>query len=483
MTLRILTQLNFSAGENPEGDSGLRFTARLLKELHRADRRLHFYVLIPEQLDAACRAHLPKSRITLIPLEIPPRTHGGDFAFHPAQLYSRFDFRKYDIDVLFLNQPETAVALLNFLNRQTFHLLPAVSYVHWFDTRRPSTPKQTSHFPAILGALSGMAVSTFVGCNSVHGRDGILEQATRWLSTRAVADLREKIRVLPPPVSAQEIARKKPLRRAAWHRKGPKRPASLLVNHRILKYTGVRQLIEHSLPRLWRVRKDFKVLVTNPTRVRIPGSLLRVPWVEHRTLAPQDYARRLWDSDIVLAPHRATHWSISTLEAVCAECLPVCNQEGFFPEMFAPVLQRMPQGSQSRFEKYCLYYRGNLQDKIGQALDELPVLGTFRTDLARATRATYDWKVWTRSWLKLFYDAYATVPSMSPSNPSMKRIMDLIRQRGALSKRDLLNELHWAPKTRTVAWTSFRKVLRTMSRDDAALSELVFEALPPAAKR
>ncbi len=47
MALRVLTQVNYSAGENAEGDSGLAFTAELLRALVRADRDLHFYVLIP----------------------------------------------------------------------------------------------------------------------------------------------------------------------------------------------------------------------------------------------------------------------------------------------------------------------------------------------------------------------------------------------------------------------------------------------------
>jgi hypothetical protein len=474
MTLRILTQLNFSAGENPDADSGLRFTVRLLRELHRADHTLHFYVLTPEKLAGACRCLLPRARITLIPLDLPPRIHGGDFAFNPGQLYSRFDFRKYDIDVLFLNQPETATAFLNFLNRQTFHLLPAVTYVHWFDTRRPSTPKHRTHHPALLGALSGMAASTFVGCNSIHGRARILEQATRWLSSQTASELEKKIRVLPPPVSAREIAKAKPLRRVRRRRR---LPSTMLVNHRLLKYTGVRQLIEHVLPELWIVRKDFRVIITNPSRVRLPRKLLTVPWARHRTLPAGEYPRRLWDAAIVLAPHRGTHWSMSTLEAVCAECLPICNREGFFPEMFAPVLERMPEGSAARFDKYCLYYRQQLKAKIVQALGELDTLSEFRSQLARATRATYDWSCWTRSWLQCFYDAYASVPTMSPVNPSMLRIVALLTERRILSKHELLRELRWAPKTRTLAWTAFRKALRAVSRDDPKRPELILEAL------
>jgi len=154
VAVRILTQVNYSAGENPEGDSGLHFTAGLLRSLVRLDPGFHFYVLVPEQHKATWTAVLLHPRITPIPMSIEPRLHGGDFQFCPVRLSQSFDFRRFDVDVLFLNQPETAPALLQFLNRQTFHCVPAVSYVHWFDTRRPSTPKEKLHHPALLGALS-----------------------------------------------------------------------------------------------------------------------------------------------------------------------------------------------------------------------------------------------------------------------------------------------------------------------------------------
>src|SRR5947209_2715067 len=112
MALRVLTQVNYSAGENAEGDSGLRFTAALLRQLVRADTELHFYVLTPERDADVWADALTGPRITLVPLALQPRLHGGDFQFDPRALYERFDFRKFDVDVLFLNQPETAPAFL-----------------------------------------------------------------------------------------------------------------------------------------------------------------------------------------------------------------------------------------------------------------------------------------------------------------------------------------------------------------------------------
>jgi len=153
MTLRILTQLNFSAGENPEADSGLRFTGSLIREIQAASNRYFFYVLAPESTFQVLEKTLDCPRVHIIRTQTPPRLHGGDFAFDPVGLYRDFDFRKFDIDLVFLNQPEITAPFLNFLNRQMFHLVPSFTYVHWFDTRRPSTPKHQTHQPALLVRL------------------------------------------------------------------------------------------------------------------------------------------------------------------------------------------------------------------------------------------------------------------------------------------------------------------------------------------
>jgi hypothetical protein len=472
MTLRILTQLNYSAGANPDADSGLRFTGALLKNLVERDDSLHFYVLTPTKIIEECRTQFPHARITLIPLDIPPRLHGGDFSFDPTALYRQFDFRRYDVDILYLNQAETVTAFLNFFNRQTYHLIPAVTYVHWFDTRRPSTPKQRTHHPALLAALSGLAASTLIGGNSSFGRSQVIREAERWLHPDIAEDIRRKFHILPPPVSGPEIRASEPAARSRPTKREVK--ATILLNHRLLKYTGVRQALEDSLPQLWSERRDFRVIVTNPSRARLPDDLLRAPWVEHATVPRSKYYGKLWDAQIVLAPHRATHWSISTMEAVCAECLPICNSESFSREMFSPVLARMSSGSGALFEKYCLYYRQNMRRKISQAMDDLPKLSGFRAELACATQHVYSWDICCAEWRRMFDDAYAQVPSMPFKNPSMQTLIRTLSQRGHMTKLDLLREMRWAPKTRTLSWTAFRKALREFTTDDPAQAELVF---------
>jgi glycosyltransferase involved in cell wall biosynthesis len=470
MALRVLTQINYSAGENADGDSGLNFTAGLLQALVAKSADLHFYVLVPERHAAIWAAALDHSQITPIVLPLQPRLHGGDFQFDPAELYRRFDFRRFDVDILFLNQPETAPAFLQFFNRQTFHNVPAITYVHWFDTRRPSTPKQLTHEPALLAALAGMSVSEAVGCSSRYGRDLVLAKARRWFHEDAVASLRERINILPPPVDAEKFT--------ARRRRRTDGPPLIVVNHRLLKYTGVRSTLTTVLPRLWRENKNFRVHVTNPSRARLPGTILHVPWLTVGTLSRHDYVKLLRTSDIVLAPHRATHWSISTLEAICAGCVPLMNSESFFPEMFEPILSELPCSVGRHISKRWFYFRASVIGRLQSLLENLDEERDIAKAVARRAGEIYGWDAWVDPWLEVFYTVERKIPIMADRNPSLVRIINMLRRNGATSKQLILRELGWAPKDRSLSWTAFRKNLRQVAWDDSRSAEAIFELYP-----
>lgn len=466
MALRILLGVNYSAGENAEGDSGLIFTTRLVASLLEKDPSLHFYILVPDQHVHAWTTSLSHARVTPVPIKLQPRLHGGDFQFDPTELYRMFDFRRFDVDVLFLNQTETVPAFLQFFNRQTFHNVPAVSYVHWFDTRRPSTPKYLHHTPALLAALSGMVVSEAVACNSAFGRDLILKEAAKWFNSDVLLGLRDRLRILPPGVDVPELTARRAFLPGNLNR--------LLVNHRLLKYTGVRNLLTHVLPKLWSRRQDFEVLVTNPSRVRLPGQITQAPWLQVKTLARLDYIDALWATDIVVAPHRATHWSMSTLEAICAECIPVMNSESFFPEMLSPVLACLPGSIRRHVEARWFYFRQTVVRRIEDVLDNISEEREIARLVGQRAREIYDWRNWTDRWLEFFHDAERRTPPMADRNPSLLKIIHMLHERGTVSKEEILRQLHWAPKQRALAWTSFRKSLHSIASDDPNRPEAVF---------
>lgn len=461
--LRVFTTVNFSAGENVYADSGFTHLTVLIRTLILADENLHFYILVPEDHLSVWRGAVECSRVTVISAKLTRRLHGGDFEFNPQMLLELGILKSFDFDLLFFNQLETIPAYMNFFNRLTFHNLPAVGYIHWFDTRRPSTPRQHCHEPALLAGLAGMSSATFVGCNSAHAKARVLDSAKRWYSARALDELDEKLRILPPMIT-QPQAYSRSRRSTDCVR--------VVVNHRMLKYTGVRPLLEEKLPKIWAGRRDFHVHVTNPSRNRLPKRVTDVPWMTVETLEPAQYGQLLSSSDIVIAPHRSTDWSMSTLEAICAGAVPLMNRESFFPEMLKPILAELSGGAQKHILENWFYYRQQFRQRFEAMLDNIEMERVLAQEVEAIARRVYDPLARARDWVTLFRVAADTTPSLSQRNPSVARIRKALAARGAMDKAELLELMRWRPQTRTIAWTSLRKALLEFSEDDPTSSSV-----------
>src|SRR6185436_7425331 len=156
-------------------------------------------------------------------------------------------------------------------------------------------------------------------------------------------------------------------------------------------------------------RQDFSVLVTNPTRVRLPAAITHAPWLTVRTLSRPDYLRQLWQSDIVVAPHRACHWSISTLEAICAGCVPLMNRESFFGEMMDPIVTILSDGQREHVTERWFYYRGSLLARLNDLMDNISREREVAKVVAAHARLTYDWSNLASRWRQLFHDAESRV--------------------------------------------------------------------------
>lgn len=467
MAFRVLTQVNYSSGENPEGDSGLHFTSGLLNAIIRKDKTFHFYVLVPIKHLEIWKKFLQHQRITLLPIEIETRTHGGDFQFSPEQLFKVFKFRKFEVDCLFLNQPESGAAYLHLFNKLLFHKIPALSYVHWFDTR-PVTSKIDIQKPSLLAAICGMLVSEIVGCNSEYGRQKILNQSSYWFNERSISELGNKIRVLPPGIDTHEFEKKRYKREFSDTKR-------IIVNHRLLNYTGVRNLLSDTFPKLWERRKDFKVIVTNPSKVRLPKSLTNAKWLIMGQFDRTEYIKQLSTSDLVICPHKSTHWSISTLEAIYAGCIPLMNSNTFFPELMNPILFNLNRQTANHIKLNWFYSNNHLIDKISLLLDNIERERGIIKKLRKHIKNQYSWENLSTLWIKTFYEADSNTHTISNTNPSFIKIKKMIEKNGSMSKSEILREFSWGPQSSTLSWTAFRKQLKLMSNDNSNNSEVIYK--------
>jgi glycosyltransferase involved in cell wall biosynthesis len=466
MTYRILTQVNFSAGENPGGDSGLYFLRDLIRGILANDKNFHFYVFIPKKKSEYWQAELNYPRVTLIPIDMAQRSHGGDFQFNPQQILESFYFRKYEVDCLLLNQPELVIPFVHLLNKLLFHDVPAISYVHWFDTRKVKS-KHNIQRPALLGALSGMLISDSVGCNSLVGKKKIILEASNWFKDTCVEDLQKKILVLPPGINTKELDTNKGLPNSGSIKK-------IILNHRLLQYTGVRNTLSDIFPLLWELRKDFIVIVTNPSRVRLPLKIKNVPWLINGNYTRKEYLQLLGECDLVVSPHKATDWSISTLEAIYSGCVPLMNNDSFFPELIEPILNEVDDDLQKHICENWFFTKKNLVGKLLYLLDNIQREKEIVSRLRDPIRSHYDWSIIAKKWIKLFYETDAKSHSIAKTNPSFNKILCMVEKRGSVSKEEILRELVWGPQSKTLSWSAFRKSLNTLLNEDSLSPEVTY---------
>lgn len=471
MSYRILVQVNYSSSGNPEGDSGLHFIANLINKILEQNANFHFYVLVPISNSELWKSYLNHPNITCIEMKIAPRSHGGEFQFNPLDIYEIFKLRRYEVDIILVNQPEVANAYYHLFNKLLFHNVPIFSYVHWFDKRSVSS-KNGIHKPILMSALTGMISSEIIGCNSKYGQDLILNTAKNWFKEDILVELKNKFKILPPGFNAKEFDTLS--NSSSTHKDSDKK--RIIINHRVLKYTGVRDLLTNYFPRLWDIRKDFDVILTNPSKVRLPKSLTASVWLTIATYDRKKYVKVLQSSDIVICPHKATHWSISTLEAIYAGCVPIMNGSTFFKEMIGTL--KLDDREIRRYIESNWFYSGNnLIYKINKALDNIDQGKVYVKELRIPLKENYDWNSIVKQWIDLFIGIDNQAHKISESNPSYKKIVGFINDEGEISKHEILKRLGWGPQSSTLTWSAFRNRLKMNYPDDARDSEVTYKLL------
>jgi hypothetical protein len=463
--LRILTQINYSNPKNPGADSGLQMQASMMKALLRENEQTYFYVLFPQSALMQWARAFNHPRIRILAAGLPPRQGGGAFHFDSLGLDRLIDLRRLDIDLLLINQPELTPAFLDYFNKRYFFHIPAISYVHWLDWRRYDSLKNRAAEPSILATLSGALLSERVACNSAFGRQRILEVAGRWFNDESLAALATKLVPLHPAVEVSELIR--------YRCVGRSRKIQIIVPHRAQKYTGFKTLIERFFPAVWDIRRDFQVLVTNPSRYDFVRRYeQKYPFLKVLELNRAEYLESLWNADIVIGSHvGCNQWSVATLEGICANCIPLLSSDGFYKEMLAPLIKscEWPQ-----IEARWFYFRGEFVNRLLQLIENIHEERQTAKVIGRRARVYYDWRLFSRHWAELFESAAKTAPMIGHDSRAFQKLLCEIEHTGKCSKIDLLDMMRWHPKSRHIPWTKYRRRLLTVTKEIADATDVIF---------
>ena len=181
----------------------------------------------------------------------------------------------------------------------------------------------------------------------------------------------------------------------------------------------------------------------------------------------------LIDGEIVIAPHRNTHWSMSTLEAICAECVPLMNRESFFSEMVEPLTHCLSVRERKHIEEW-FFYRGSIVTQLSTLLDNLDGERSLIRKVAKNARSIYDSSRLAHTWRQVFQEVESQIPVIALTNPSMCKIVEMLKNESVVSKSEILRRLRWAPKQRALSWTALRKQLKSIAADDSSRPDATF---------
>lgn len=462
--VRILSVLNVSNARNPTADSGIRLQRELISALGRKRRDFFFYLLVPKELMSVLEPAFDGPNVRLIPTSSISRQQGGAHHFDLRELEALLDLRRFDVDVLFINQPELTGGLLDFFNKVHFYDLHSFNYVHWMDWRRGDAVTNRWNVPGNLTLLTSILMSEVTGCNSAYGKSRIVREASRWFNEPTLRTLEQKLVPLHPGIQVDEIL--------AARVRSRHRVKTLIYPFRAQKYTGFQALIEH-LSVLWRRRRDFRLILTNPSGydyIKRIGE--RLPFVEVKRLDRAQYLKELWKADIVVACHNGSNqWSLAATEALAAECIPLFNSESFLPELLsAPFPAGLPQALVDRY----FYYRSEFPRRLQYLLDNLSEQRRVIRPIAAKVRSYYDWANRVEDWIPWFETADRASPGLRSATLVSRRIDKLMARHGSMLKEDLMRELGWHVKSRHISWTRYRKYLRSRYVEDRSSNVVRF---------
>ncbi len=437
MTIRVLDILNFSNRRNPQADSGVQLKKELISAILRNRDDFFFYILIPSELHATFESEFKGKNVCLIPVNSLSRQQGGAFHFDVSEITSRLDFKKVDVDLLFVNQPELTAPLLDLFNKVHFFDVHSFGYIHWMDWKRSDNVKNRWNQPANLSILTSILLSAVTGCNSQYGKARILKEA------------------------------------AAAQTNGRFTTKTIIFPFRTQKYAGFKSLVEIHMANLWKRRKDFRLLLTNPSDYDyIKNYSQRFPFVEVCRLDRKDYLETLWKADIVVGCHNGSNqWSLAAVEAIAAECVPLLNQSSFFPEM---ILAATPKYDRRALAQKYFYYRGTFTQKLEALLDKLEDEKLQVKVLAKRFRRFYNWDNRVADWIHCFELADAAAQEITSRSKAIGDIEAMLDSKGKCTKESILQHLEWHPKSRQISWTKYRKYLRKRAVEDSKSPVVAF---------
>jgi glycosyltransferase involved in cell wall biosynthesis len=452
--------MNVSAIDNLQGDSGFRVQFEFMKACWEAGKDYFFYFIAPPEAERLI--DLPNCLV--LPYRFQHFHYWSRFDFDFERFAKLIDQNRFDIDLLWNNQPELTPQLLALLRYKCHFDTPAVGYLHWLEIPEARSGAFYGFEQAFYQELAGILCSEFVG---THGE----WTKNIWLKHLYELGLPEMKLNLHPLTLGTDIS-------AYDAHKNTDRfdMFTVLFNHRNMTYTGFKKMTEILEKYEF---ENVQFLFTNPGQSQIVLPPKNRNTIKFLGSLPRDeYLSLLWKVDMGVALHpQYSPWGLSCVDLMACGKPSLVPNALSFPEVFGKDYQLMFNSEKEFVEK--LRY-------VSENPSEYRKWSNYVYDRCRSL---YDWKVLLPKWCEVVergLNFERDAKTRTEKSETLPEIADYIKRFKLRRKQDILDYKGWRNDSNQPKWNPYRRGLQGLGiYEDIENPEVVFygEKVPEERKK
>ena len=417
----ILVYPNITYSKDLEKDSYVVVLRNVIKYLNRIRDDLEWTILSPSKTESLVFPNTQQVQISLPTYPNQMRCH-----FDTVRVLKALRHKDVDYDLVYSHLPEHTLQLKNLIYNKTNMRPVFIGYSHWTEFRSITSYPMTVRDLNILGILE----TAFTGTNTEARKNMIVTMAHERFN-------KATIKRLEAILQAQYLGAEDPPKLVPVAKEiREDRHKIIAFNHRPDHYNRYDWFIKQ-MDELWKRRQDFRVWVSLGTAQNRPYLICpqNRSKAEYYTLLSLCYVG-------VCAKNSGVGWSVSATDGLSVGLPYLFTNDAYCRELH-------PEG---------LFY--NNDQEFAETLDALldfPTIRQQHSEKALSRFGELRWPSAIGSFNEVIEGVLAKVPKAKKDNKSYRKVLEVIKVNGAMTKREIIKYLNWSDQ---FSFTPIRNRLR-----------------------
>jgi len=425
---KVLIYPNITFQKEFTKDSFYVIMSNILKHLTKLRPDTHFTILTPKEMPG-----FMYDNVEQVIYDLPTYPNTMRCHFDTKKILEIIDWKNKEWDFVYTYLPEHTLALKNI-----FHNSTNIRPIFFGYSAYIEIPETTNYDMAMIKShYSGILEMEKCGVNSQSVKNTIMKYAPEHLPEKDVKKLDTIIHSVPRGFDNIKTTKLDV----------QKDPKIIVFNHRANAYKSYDWFIEQ-MDTLWKTRQDFKVWV--PLADNLPVSKSkeindsRKMYMDIKSVNRENYFKKLSSCYVgVCGRSYHTGWANSASDGMSVGVPYIFLNADYYYEYA---------------EEAGIYFTSNseFQEYINKILND----GSYRENFSHRSIEMYEKKQWSIAIHKYnedFIYAENQLYKLREKSESYKRIVNLIKSRGYVSKYDILDYLGWGIR---ITYSPYRNLLR-----------------------